>query len=84
MLARHLEVMNHTTREILTALQYLLIGLIALGIVLRWYGHYAPYWQMLAWAIIAGGVGIVRLVLLFASEWFRDTRWQSIRRRNWD
>jgi hypothetical protein len=76
--------MNHTTREILTAFQYLIIGLIALGIVLRWYGQYAPYWQMLVWLIIAGGATILRLILMVGSEWFRDTRWQSIRRRNWD
>ena len=76
--------MNHTTREILSAFQYLLIGLIALGIVLRWYGHHTALWQMLAWFIIAGGATLLRIILAVAGEWFRDTRWQSIRRRNWD
>ena len=55
-----------------------------MAIVLRWYSHYAIYWQMLVWLIIAGAASLVRLILLFANEWFRDSRWQSIRRRNWD
>jgi hypothetical protein len=76
--------MNNTTREILTAFQYLLMGLIALGTVLRWYGSYPPYWQMIVWLIAAGGMSIIRIIILFATEWFRDSRWQTIRRRNWD
>jgi hypothetical protein len=76
--------MNHTTREILSTLQHLVIGLLALGVVLQWYSQYAPYWQVLVWLIIAGGASLLRIIFLVATEWFRDTRWQSIRRRNWD
>jgi hypothetical protein len=76
--------MTHTTREILTALQYLAFGLVAFCVVLRWFSHYSFYWQILAWLIMAGGASLIRIILLVATEWFSATRWQSIRRRNWD
>lgn len=78
---------NHTTREILTALQYLLIGLAALVMIQQWqqrYGQRSPLWEMAAWLIVAGGLSLLRIIIILFIEWVRGNRWQSIRRRNWD
>ena len=75
---------NHTTREILTALQYLLLGFVALAIVQQWFGQRPPLWQLGLWVILAGGFSLLRIFLLGFVEWVRGNRWQSIRRRNWD
>jgi len=76
--------MTHTAREILTTFQHLVIGLVALVVVLQWYAPLALLWQILVWIIVAGGLSLLRIILIVATEWFRDTRWQTIRRRNWD
>ncbi len=75
---------NHTTREILTALQYLLIGFIALVILQHWFGQRPQIWQLGLWTILAGGLSLLRILILVFVEWVRGNRWQSIRRRNWD
>lgn len=75
---------NHTTREILTALQYLLIGLAALAIMQQWFSHWSAWGQMAVWTIITALFSLLRLVLFALSEWVQGNRWQTIRRRNWD
>ncbi len=75
---------NHTTREIMTALQYLLIGFLALIILQQWFGQRPQLWQLAAWIILAGGLSLLRIFILVLIEWVRGNRWQSIRRRNWD
>lgn len=76
--------MTHTVREILTALQYLAFGLVAFFVTVRWFSQYSFYWQVLIWLMLAGGASLLRILGLVAMEWFSATRWQSIRRRNWD
>ena len=76
--------MTHTIREILSALQYLVFGLAAFCVVLRWFSHYPFYWQISVWLMIAGGATLIRIIVMVATEWFSATGWQSIRRRNWD
>jgi cytochrome bd-type quinol oxidase subunit 2 len=75
---------NRTLHELLTAFQYLLIGLIALGVVQRWFSQRPQWMQMLVWTLIMGGVSLLRLFILALSEWVQGNRWQTIRRRNWD
>lgn len=75
---------NHTTREILTAFQYLLIGFVALVILQQWFSQRPQLWQMGLWIMLAGGLSLVRIFILVFVEWVRGNRWQSIRRRNWD
>ena len=75
---------NHTIQEILTAMQYLLIGLVALGVIQQWFGQRPQLWQLGLWAILAGGLSLLRIFILAFIEWVRGNRWQSIRRRNWD
>lgn len=75
---------NHTTREILTALQYLLIGFVALVILQQWFNQRPVIWQLGLWIILAGGLSLLRIFILVFIEWVRGNRWQSIRRRNWD
>jgi len=75
----------HTSnkRELLSGFQYLLIGIIAEGAVLRWFGHRPPMQQMLIWVAIAGGLSIARFLILALSEWTRRDDWQTVSRRNW-
>ena len=75
---------GNTRRELLSGFQYLLIGLIALGATLRWFGHRSGAQQMLVWTIIALMLSLVRLIILSLSEWTRRNQWQSVSRRNWD
>lgn len=75
---------GNTRRELLTGFQYLLIGIIAQGATLRWFGHRSSAQQMLAWTIIAVAVGLARFFVLSFSEWTRRNQWQSVSRRNWD
>ncbi len=75
---------NHTTKELLTALQYLLIGLLALAIMQYWFSEWPLVRQMLAWAICAGALSLLRIFLFALHDWIRGNRWQTIRRRNWD
>ena len=75
---------NHTTRELLTALQYLLIGLFSLAVVQQWFGQWSALRQMIVWTILAGALSLLRLILLALGEWVHGNKWQTIRRRNWD
>jgi hypothetical protein len=75
---------NRTLRELLTAFQYLLIGIIALGVIQRWFSQRPQWVQMLVWMFIAGGLSLLRLFILALSEWVHGNKWQTIRRRNWD
>jgi hypothetical protein len=75
---------GNTRRELLTAFQYLLIGLIALGATQRWFGHRSGALQMLIWTGIAAVLSFARIVILSLSEWTRRNQWQSVSRRNWD
>ncbi len=68
----------------MTALQYLLIGFLALVILQQWFGQRSQLWQLAAWIILAGGLSLLRIFILVLIEWVRGNRWQSIRRRNWD
>ena len=71
-------------RELLTGLEYLLIGVIAIGAVLRWFSEHSPLVQMLSWTTIAIMLGLLRFIILYASEWFRRDQWRSVsRRREW-
>lgn len=75
---------NRALHELLTAFQYLLIGLIALGVVQRWFSQQPQWMQLVVWASITGGLSLLRLFILALGEWVRGNRWQTIRRRNWD
>jgi hypothetical protein len=75
---------NRTLHELLTAFQYLLIGLIALGTTQRWFSLRPQWMQMLVWTLVMGGLSLLRLFILALGEWVRGNRWQTIRRRNWD
>lgn len=70
-------------RELLTGIQYLMIGIVAEGSVLRWFNQRPPLQQMLAWLAIAGALGVIRFLVLALSEWTRKDDWQSVSRRNW-
>lgn len=70
-------------RELLTGIQYLLIGVIAECIVIRWFGRRPPVQQVLLWLAVAAVLGIVRFLILSLSEWTRKDDWQSVSRRNW-
>ncbi|MBL8167078.1 MAG: hypothetical protein JNJ50_02925 [Acidobacteria bacterium] len=75
----------HTSnkRELLSGIQYLLIGIIAEAVVLRWFGQRPSLQQLLAWTIIAGALSFVRFFILSLSEWTRKDDWQKVSRRNW-
>jgi NhaP-type Na+/H+ or K+/H+ antiporter len=75
---------SNTRRELLTGLQYLLIGIIAEGAALRWFSQDGAAWQLLVWISIALGLSIVRFLVLFFSDWWRTDQGMSISRRRWD
>lgn len=70
-------------RELLTGIQYLMIGIIAEGSVIRWFGQRSPLQRMLLWLAIAGALSVLRFFILALSEWTRKDDWQSVSRRNW-
>jgi hypothetical protein len=70
-------------REMLTGLQYLLIGFIALCAVFRWFSGRPPIQQLLVWAVITAVLSIARFIIIFFSEWMRRDQWKSVSRRNW-
>ncbi len=70
-------------RELLTGIQYLLIGVIAECIVIRWFGWRSPVQRVLLWLTFAAALSIVRFLILSLSEWTRKDDWQSVSRRNW-
>jgi hypothetical protein len=70
-------------REMLTGLQYLLIGFIALCVVFRWFSGRPPIQQMLVWGLIAAAMSFVRFIIIFFSEWLLRDQWKTVSRRNW-
>jgi hypothetical protein len=70
-------------RELLTGIQYLMIGIIAEGSVIKWFGHRSPIQRILVWLAIATVLSILRFLVLSLSEWTRKDDWQSVSRRNW-
>lgn len=70
-------------RELLTGIQYLMIGIIAEGVVIRWFSQRPPIQRILLWLAIATILSIVRFLILSLSEWTRKDDWQSVSRRNW-
>ncbi|MEO6725439.1 MAG: hypothetical protein ABIU20_09110 [Blastocatellia bacterium] len=75
----------HTSNksELLSGIQYLMIGIIAEGSVIRWFSQRPPMQRMLVWVMIAGVLSILRFVVLAMSEWTRRDDWQSVSRRHW-
>jgi hypothetical protein len=71
-------------REFLTAVGYLLIGLVSLGAVFHWFPGAGQAKMMWLWLLIAAVLSIIRLVIIHTVNWFRRDEWQSVsRRRNW-
>jgi hypothetical protein len=70
-------------RELLTGIQYLMIGIIAEGVVIHWFSQRPPIQRILLWLAIATVLSIVRFLILSLSEWARKDDWQSVSRRNW-
>jgi hypothetical protein len=70
-------------RELFTGIQYMMIGIIAEGSVIRWFSQRSPLQRLLVWVLIAGVLSIARFLILSLSEWTRKDDWQSVSRRNW-
>ncbi|MBK6796119.1 MAG: hypothetical protein IPG76_04800 [Acidobacteria bacterium] len=75
---------SETKHELLGALQYFLIGIIAEGCVIRWFDKNTGGEQMMIWIVIAFTLTVLRIVILFYAAWFRGAEWRSISRRRWD
>ncbi|MBK7599566.1 MAG: hypothetical protein IPL01_21050 [Acidobacteria bacterium] len=75
---------SETKHELLGALQYFLIGIIAEGSVIRWFDKNTGGEQMMIWIVIAFTLTVLRIVILFYAAWFRGAEWRSISRRRWD
>jgi hypothetical protein len=74
---------SSTKRELLTAFQYLLIGIIAQGVVLVWFGDRPDRQKMIVWIVVALGLGFARFLILGISGLYRRNQWMSVSRRNW-
>ncbi|MBK9706290.1 MAG: hypothetical protein IPO77_04580 [Acidobacteria bacterium] len=56
---------SETKHELLGALQYFLIGIIAEGCVIRWFDKNTGGEQMMIWIVIAFTLTVLRIVILF-------------------
>ena len=74
---------SSTKHELLLGLQYLLIGLIAQGVVLTWFNAHPVRQKMLVWIAVAVAISVLRLALLLLVSTYRRNQWTSISRRNW-
>ncbi|MDX2029579.1 MAG: hypothetical protein SF339_02850 [Blastocatellia bacterium] len=72
-----------TKRELIIGFQYLLIGVIAHGVVLTWFNERPVKQKMLVWIAVALAVGVARVALLLLASTYKRTQWTSISRRNW-
>ena len=76
-------------REILTGLQYLLIGILAEILAERtltkWFPGERPdlLMKVIAWSLIACSLGLIRFVIIVLANMLRRDQWQTISRRNW-
>jgi hypothetical protein len=76
---------NRAKHEILTGIQYLLIGIIAEVAVTRWVGRDGgdAVKPVAAWFLIAATLTILRLAVIILVGALRRDQWQTISRRNW-
>ncbi|MDX2043084.1 MAG: hypothetical protein SF097_17830 [Acidobacteriota bacterium] len=74
---------SNTIRELLTAFQYLLIGLIAECSVILWFSNRSLAQRLAIWTVIAAVLSVVRFIVLAFSDWTRKNDWQNVSRRNW-
>lgn len=72
-----------TKRELIVGLQYLLIGIIANGVVLTWFNDRPVRQKMFVWIAVALSIGLGRLTLLLLQNTYKRSKWTSISRRNW-
>jgi hypothetical protein len=76
--------LSNTKREIVCTIQYILIGLIAEGIVLTWFDQRSTQSKLLIWIIAALALTGIRFLILGISYIYQRNQWASISRRNWD
>lgn len=76
---------NRAKHEILTGLQYLIIGMIAEIAVALWVRREGGdlLRQIIAWFLIALALGLLRLGVIVLIGALRRDQWQTISRRNW-
>jgi len=74
---------SNNIRELLTGLQYLLIGIIAESCVILWFSHRPSGQRVAIWTAIATVLSVLRFIVLAFSEWTRKNDWQNVSRRNW-
>lgn len=75
---------NRAKHEILTGIQYLIIGIIAEVAVARWVGRDGDVVkQVIAWFLVAATLTILRLAVIILVGALRRDQWQTISRRNW-
>ncbi|HBK90309.1 MAG TPA: hypothetical protein DDZ68_01425 [Parvularcula sp.] len=78
-----MNMLGSTKRELTTGLQYLLMGIIAHGVVLTWFNDRPVRQKMLVWIAVALAVGVARFALLLLASSYKRSQWTSISRRNW-
>jgi len=74
---------NGTKRDLLSGFQYLLIGIIAEGIVLTWYHDKPIQQQMLVWIVAAFAMSFARLAILGITGMLRRNNSTTISKRHW-
>ncbi|MFN0109804.1 MAG: hypothetical protein ACKVZH_13195 [Blastocatellia bacterium] len=74
---------SNNIRELFTALQYLLIGVIAESCVILWFSQRPSGQQLAIWTGIAAALSVLRFVVLAFTDWTRKNDWQNVSRRNW-
>lgn len=72
-----------TKQELIAGLSYLLIGLVALGIVLTYAPDSGPGQTLGLWILAAIALTTARLLVIQARQWFRRDQWRSVSRRRW-
>jgi biotin transporter BioY len=74
---------SSTKHELLTAFQYLLIGIIAQAVVIGWFSDRSDQQKMIVWIVVALALAILRVFIMSLRGLQRRNRWMSISRRNW-
>jgi hypothetical protein len=65
-------------QDLVTAISYVLIGMVSLGAVFFWFPGASQTRTMWLWLIIATGLSIIRLLIINATGWFRRDQWQTV------
>ncbi len=76
--------LTNTKREIISTVHYVLIAIIAEGIVLTWFEQRSTQYKLIVFIIATLALTAVRFLIMGIAYIYQRNQWASISRRNWD